>query len=90
MLQWISSGPPANLGADLAHAIVAQPPQVVRDQALTATRQLAQLTHATIAVCKLAQEPPPQRMTRQLKEPRRRSLAMRSRHHRHGYYINRI
>ena len=50
---------------------VAQPAQVVGDQALAPARQLAQLAHAAIAARQLAQQPPPQRVPRELQKPRR-------------------
>ena len=54
---------------------VSQLAQVVRDEALAAARERAQLPHAPIAACQLAHQPPPQRMPREPQKPRRRTLA---------------
>ena len=50
---------------------VAQPAQVVRDEALALVGELAQLADPPIAVRQLAQQPPPQRVARELQESRR-------------------
>ncbi len=50
---------------------IAQPAQVVGDQALPVTGELAQLAHAPIAARQLAQEPPAQRVPGQAEELRR-------------------
>ena len=49
-------------------ATVAQLAQVVRDQALALTRELAELSHAAIAARQLAQQLPPQRVPCQAQE----------------------
>jgi hypothetical protein len=54
------------------HAAVAQLTQVVGDQVLALPGQLGQLTDAPIAARQLAQQPPAQRVARELQEPRRR------------------
>ena len=50
---------------------IAQLAQVVGDQALPVTGELAQLAHAPIAARQLAQQPPPQRVPGKPKELRR-------------------
>src|SRR5690242_16783527 len=50
--------------------------QVVRDQALAPARSLAQLADTEVALCELAQEPPPQRVAGELQEPRWRGHAL--------------
>ena len=72
-------------------ATVAEPPQVIRDQALAPVRLRAELAHAAIAACQLGQQPPSQRVSGQLQETRRCALAIACRsRHRHGEYIKSI
>jgi hypothetical protein len=52
-------------------AAVPQPTEVVRDQALPPTCQLAQLADAAITPCELAEKLPPKRVSGQLEERRR-------------------
>ena len=69
---------------------VAQLAQVVGDQALSLAGQLAQLADAAIAVRKLAQQSPTQRVTGQSEKARRRRVCSRRGDHRAGEYIKMV
>jgi hypothetical protein len=51
---------------------VAQPAQVVGDEALALARELAQLPHAAVALAQRAQQPPAHRVAGEAQERRRR------------------
>ena len=58
------------------HAALAQPAQVVGDEALALPRQVAQLADTPIAARQLAQQPPAQRVARELQERRKEGAAI--------------
>src|SRR4051794_29692313 len=52
-------------------AAVAQPTQVIRDEVLAPASELAELSHAAVTACQIAQQLPPQRVAGQLEKARR-------------------
>ena len=69
---------------------VAQLAQVIGDEVLSLGRQRTQLRDAPVAAGQLAQQPPAQRMARQLQKPRRGGLVGSGQgdHFTPGRYIN--